>query len=142
MRLRTIRRRFSMFLMLGFLGNVSTAAQNAPTLNLMPWPASVQPGSGSLKIDSSFGVAFTGHNEARLDRVAERFLTMLRKQTGLLIAGKPVDSSKAKLVVHTDHASKEVQELGEDESYTLAVTSTGAKLEAANPLGVLRGLQT
>jgi hexosaminidase len=131
-----------MLLMLGFLGGVSAGAQNTPTLNLMPWPASVQNGSGALKIDSSFGVALTGHNEARLDRAGERFLTVLRKQTGLLIAGKPVDSSKAKLVVHTDHASKEVQELGEDESYTLEVTSTGAKLDAANPLGALRGLQT
>jgi len=46
------------------------------------------------------------------------------------------------LVVHTDHASKEVQEMGEDEAYTLEVTSAGAKLNAANPLGVLRGLQT
>jgi hexosaminidase len=45
-------------------------------------------------------------------------------------------------VVHTDHASKEIQEFGEDESYSLEVTANGAKLNAANPLGVLRGLQT
>ena len=131
-----------MLLMLGLLGGVCTGAQDAPTLNLMPWPASVQSGSGALKIDASFGVAFTGHSEARLDRAGQRFLTQLQKQTALLISSKPVDSAKAKLIVHTDHASKEVQELGEDESYTLEVTSTGARLDAANPLGVLRGLQT
>lgn len=131
-----------MLLMLGLLGGVSAKPQNAPTLNLMPWPANVQNGSGALKIDSSFGVAFTGHSEARLDRAGQRFLTRLQKQTALLFSTKPVDPTKAKLVVHTDHASKEIQELGEDESYTLEVTSAGAKLDAANPLGVLRGLQT
>lgn len=131
-----------MLLMLGLLGGAGAKPQNTSALNLMPWPASVQPGSGALKIDSSFGVAFTGYKEARLDRAGQRFLTQLQKQTGLLVSGKPGDPSKAKLVVHTDHASKEVQELGEDESYTLEVTSAGAKLDAANPLGVLRGLQT
>src|SRR6202008_929652 len=69
-------------------------------------------------------------------------LDQLRRQTGLLISGKVGDPAKAKLIVHTDHASKEIQELGEDEAYTLEVTPTGAKLDAANPLGVLRGLQT
>ena len=131
-----------MLLMMGLLGGVNASAQNSPTLNLMPWPASVQNGSGVLKIDASFGVAFTGHNEARLDRAGQRFLLELQRQTGLLISGKPVDPAKATLVVHTDHASKEIQEMGEDEAYTLEVTSSGAKLNAANPLGVLRGLQT
>ena len=131
-----------MLLMMGLLAGANARPQNSPTLNLMPWPASVQNGSGVLKIDASFGVAFTGHNEARLDRAGQRFLLQLQRQTGLLISGKPVDAAKATLVVHTDHASKEIQELGEDEAYTLEVTPLGAKLNAANPLGVLRGLQT
>jgi hexosaminidase len=131
-----------MLLMLSLLGGVSGRAQSVPALNLMPWPANVQSGNGALKIDATFGVAFTGYTEARLDRAGQRFLTQLQKQTALLISGKPGYAAKAKLVVHTDHGSKEVQELGEDESYTLEVTPTGAKLDAANPLGVLRGLQT
>jgi len=131
-----------MLLMMGLLAGANAKPQNAPTLNLMPWPANVQNGSGALKIDASFGVAFTGYNEARLDRAGQRFLLQLQRQTGLLISGKPADPSKATLIVHTDHASKEVQEMGEDEAYTLEVTPSGAKLNAANPLGVLRGLQT
>ena len=39
---------------------------------------------------------------------------------------------KAHAGVTTDHASKPIQELGEDESYTLEVTPSGAKLHAAN----------
>jgi hexosaminidase len=118
------------------------AAQTQLPGNLMPQPASVKSGSGALRIDANFAIAFTGYNEPRLDRARERFLTQLHRQTGLLLA-KPVNNtSQATLAVHTDHASKEVQELGEDESYTLEVTSSGAKLNAPNPLGVLRGLQT
>lgn len=115
-----------------------------PSPNLMPLPSSLTSGAGSLRIDSAFTAAFTGHTEARLDRAADRFLLQLQRQTGLLIAPHPAksDSGKATLVIHTDHASKPVQELGEDESYALDVTPSGAKLNAANPLGVLRGLQT
>ena len=53
-----------------------------------------------------------------------------------------VGATTATLTVHTERASKEVQELGEDESYTLEVTADGAKIEAANPLGAMHGLQT
>jgi len=119
-----------------------TGAQSTTALSLMPQPASLTPGSGSLRIEANFTVAFTGHTEPRLDRAGERFLTQLYRQTGLLHGKQTRDAAKATLVVHTDQASKEIQALGEDESYTLEVTSTGAKLNAANPLGILRGLQT
>jgi hexosaminidase len=49
---------------------------------------------------------------------------------------------QATLAVSTDHESKPVQEVGEDESYTLDVSSSGAKLHASNPLGAMHGMQT
>src|SRR5215471_17212910 len=91
-------------------------------LNLMPLPASVQAGIGSLRVDSSFSVALTGYVESRLDRAVERFLRQIAVQTALPVAAKPVKTGKATLVVQTDHASKKTQEIGEDESYTLEVT--------------------
>ena len=106
----------------------------------MPLPASVQTGSGGLRINSSFSVALTGHSEARLDRAVQRFLRQLARETGLPLSAKT--SSKATLAIHTDHASKEIQELGEDESYALEVSPDGAKIEAATPLGSMHGLQT
>src|SRR5260370_27276695 len=118
-----------------------TTAQQ-PAVNLMPLPASAQSGTGSLRVDSSFSVAFTGYTEPRLERARQRFLEQLRKQTGLLFLNKPGDSGKSALIVHTDRASKPVQELGDDESYSLEVTPSGAKLDAANHWGALRGLQT
>src|SRR5437867_6360230 len=55
---------------------------------------------------------------------------------------KPGDLAKATLGIRTEHASKEVQELGEDESYNLAVSPAGAQLSAPTTLGILHGLQT
>src|SRR5208283_540516 len=46
------------------------------------------------------------------------------------------------LEIHADHGPEAVQKLGEDESYELTVTDSGAKLTAPASLGVLRGLQT
>jgi hexosaminidase len=130
-------------LLLTFVFASQTYPQSSQPLNLMPQPASVTPGAGALRIDANFTVALTGHAEPRLDRAAERFLSQLHRQTALLLSKRPArDSAKATLVVRTDRASKDVQELGEDESYTLEVSSSGAKLNAANPVGVLRGLQT
>jgi len=116
------------------------SAQEQPRLNLMPMPGNVQVGSGILRVDSSFSVALTGHTEARLDRAVQRFLRQLSRQTALPLS--PKASTKPTLTVHTDHASKEVQELGEDESYSLSITPDDAKIDAPTPLGAMHGLQT
>src|SRR5438132_8549995 len=55
---------------------------------------------------------------------------------------KASDSSTGTLLIHAESRSKEVQELGEDESYRLEITSSGATLNAPTTLGVMRGLQT
>jgi hexosaminidase len=117
-------------------------AQSPVELNVMPLPSKFQLGSGSLKIDGGFSYTFEGFRDARLERAGQRFLTTLNHQTGIPFGHSPADPSKATLVITTDHDSKPVQELGEDEAYTLDVTSAGAKLHAVNTLGTLRGLQT
>jgi hexosaminidase len=105
-------------------------------------PASLQAGTGSLRVDSSFSAVLTGFTEPRLERGVERFLHQLARQTALPLSLKTAKSAQATLVIHTDHASKEIQEVGEDESYVLEVSATGAKLTAPTPLGTLHGLQT
>jgi hexosaminidase len=116
--------------------------QSQRALSLMPWPSSVQQGSGELRIDATFSVALTGHTEPRLDHSVARFLKQLNRETAFPNLAKSAASGKATLTIHTDHASKEIQELAEDESYTLEVTAEGAKLNAATPLGTMHGLQT
>jgi hexosaminidase len=116
-------------------------AQSTQPLNILPLPAKVQHSDGALKIDAGFRIAFSGYQEPRLERAGQRFLHQIRRQTGIVLL--PTNkSAAATLTITTDHESKPIQELGEDESYTLDVTPTGARLHAANPLGTLRGLQT
>jgi len=111
-------------------------------MNLMPLPASVQHGSGQLAINENFSVAISGYTEPRLERAAARLISTLARQTGTTFTAPAVDATKATLVIHAKRSSNEVQTVGEDESYELTVTPQGAKLNAANPLGILRGLQT
>src|SRR5262249_20000375 len=77
-----------------------------------------------------------------LDSAVQRFLRNLSRRTGMSLTAQSADPAQAKLLIHTDQASKEVQEPGEDESYSLEVTPSGARLSAPNPLGTLHGLQT
>ena len=112
-------------------------------LSLMPMPASVQTKTGQLVIDPSFSVGISGPSEARLQHAIELFLDDLRRQTGMTALDMNVAGAvQTTLVVHCEHASKDVQELGEDESYSLDISPAGAKLDAATTLGIMRGLQT
>ena len=118
-------------------------AQPQAAVNLMPIPTNLRMGTGRLAIDPSFSVAISANSDPRLQRAVERFLNDLRRQTGMLPANMRVtDASKATLVIRAEHANKEVLALGEDESYSLDVTSSSAKLDAPTTLGALHGLQT
>jgi hexosaminidase len=122
---------------------ISSAFAEAQTLNLMPLPGGLQLGTGQLVIDASFSVGISGQGGPRLGRAAELFLSDLRRQTGMLpLDMKVVDSAQARLAIHVDHPNKDVQELGEDESYSLEISPAGGKLNAATSLGAMRGLQT
>jgi len=99
--------------------------------------------AGQLVIDPAFSVGISGHSDAQLQRTVERFLDDLRRQTGMPpLDMKITNPAQATLVVHCEHETKAVQELGEDESYSLEISAAGAKLEATTTLGIMRGLQT
>jgi len=118
-------------------------AQVQQSLSLMPMPAKMQLGNGRLLIDPSFSVAVTGHKEPRLQSAVELFLTQLRGQTGIPpINMKLTNSAGAALVIDCAGGTKNVQQLGEDESYRLEIADSGARLSAPTTLGVMRGLQT
>jgi len=112
--------------------------------DLMPVPAKLQPGGGRLRIDRNFAfVQLNGYREPRLEAAAARLVEHVARKTGIPMApGIGEHAPEAPLVVYCDHASAPVQSAREDESYRLTVTPMGARLDAPNPLGVLRGMET
>jgi hexosaminidase len=126
---------------------LGTTAQTPPSspepqINVMPLPAKVQLGSGRLVIDQAFAVTITGAQDPRLDRAVRRFMKNLSLETGIPFDLAPAASRKTVLTVHADRAGESVPQLGDDESYTLDVSSSSATLTAPNTLGILHGLQT
>jgi hexosaminidase len=117
-------------------------AQIPSSLNLMPVPAKVQVGAGQLVVDQSFTAFSDGQRDARLDRGISRFLDQVSRQTGMQLNAQPAAASNATLVIRAENAGRKVQELDEDESYTLEITASRATLTAPNALGALHGLQT
>ena len=107
----------------------------------MPLPAQVEYGEGEFPIDGSFGVVLMGHKEPRLERARQRFLDTLSRETGIPL-WRQAAVNEPRFMIRTTRPSAAVQELGEDETYRLAISGTNVQLTAPNPLGVLRGLQT
>lgn len=123
---------------------VAAMAQNpaeGDALPLMPMPASVHLASGRFMIGPSFAITIHGYTEPRLERAANRLLNTLYRQTSISF-GAAAKLSPATFVINCAGPSAEVQALGEDESYRLEVSSGSVRLDAPNPLGVLRGMQT
>lgn len=127
--------------LLSLVGCASFLSAQTPDLALMPWPSHLQEGQGQFAIEQGFDVKFDGYTEPRLQEARARFLKRLSDETGIPERREDQDP-KIGLVITTQGPSASVQKLGEDESYHLEISPSGGKLTAANPLGVLHGLQT
>jgi hexosaminidase len=108
---------------------------------MMPLPSQSTPSPGEFLVDGSFGIEMTGYSEPRLERARQRFLDVLSRETGIPL-WREASVNKSNFTIQTEGPSLPVQELGEDESYRLVISTSGVQLSAANPLGVLHGLQT
>ncbi len=116
--------------------NLAAAAE----IGLMPWPAKLLPGNGSLPIDASFGVSTSGYSDTRLEAAIARLITRLSRETGIQMSAlKP---QRGTLTISCRHAAPSIPTLGEDEAYTLDVEPNGARLAAETTTGALRGMET
>src|SRR3984957_4761337 len=122
-------------------GQNLSPASTPPPLPLMPLPAQVKPGAGEFLINNGFGIAFEGYQEPRLERAKQRFLTVLSRETGIPLWHE-AQLNQASFFIKTGGPSAPVQGIEEDESYHLQIMPGQVHLEAANPLGILHGLQT
>ena len=116
-------------------------AQEKVPLPIMPLPAHVVQGDGEFPIDGNFGITLKGYKEARLELAKQRFLDTLSRETGIPLLREAIHN-QPHFIVQTAGPSAAVQQLGEDESYHLEISTTDVQLTAPNPIGVLRGLQT
>jgi hexosaminidase len=125
----------------GLMASCSALCQEQGLLDLMPLPTHVTQGNGQFLIDGSFAVAVEDYGDPRVLEGRRRFLEMLGRETGIPFAAN-ASANKASFVIHTAGPGEAVQQLSEDESYHLEVASSHVELSAANPLGILHGLQT
>jgi hexosaminidase len=111
---------------------------------LMPLPVTLRPATGKLTLDATFKAALVSapdaRPDARLDAAIGRFVVRLSRQTGIPMLG--LKDATPKLRVECAAAGNDYPTLGEDESYTLDVTSDGALLKAPTRAGALHGLET
>ncbi len=124
------------------LALAAATAGSGPKPALMPWPSSVEIGAGELAVGPGFRIAVTGMGGALVERAAKRFEARLARQTGLVLPDPASPAAKPTLEIRCDGAGRPLPHLGMDESYTLTVTPEGASLQAAEPWGVLRGMET
>jgi hexosaminidase len=120
---------------------VSQVRAQAAPLPVIPLPSHIEAGDGQFLVDGNLNVALEGYSEPRLLLARERLMDTLSRETGIPFP-KVRTRTPANFTVKTTGASKPVQELDEDESYHLKVSANGVQLTAANPLGILHGLQT
>jgi hexosaminidase len=111
--------------------------------NLMPQPLSLTAAQGQFVLTPEFSVGVTGFQNSRLDDAIRRAMLQLRQETGLALPQLPIRTgSGAQLIVVVQNAGQEIQSVDEDESYTLSVTDTGVRIDAATVVGAMRGLKT
>jgi hexosaminidase len=114
----------------------------ASQLNLMPWPSQITQQDGSLGLNAPPQIEVRGGDE-RVHHAVQSFLEDLAAETGSPFDRKfPGAAAGPALVIRCAGDGRRVQSLDEDESYHLAVSQTGIELTAANPLGIMHGLET
>ena len=98
--------------------------------NLVPWPVSIEPRGGGLRLGPDMTVTFAGFREGRLDRAVERYRLAVARR-------KPESESGSPVPLRIDVSGGEVPGRGgsPDESYHLSVTAAGISLRSVSPVG-------
>jgi len=110
---------------------------------LMPQPSQLSAQEGRLTLTSSFAATADHYRDARLDAAIARSLDRLKSQSGISIpASPPAAGTSGALVISVDGPGEPLQSVDEDESYSLDVSPSGARLHSATVVGAMHGLET
>ncbi|HET8650872.1 MAG TPA: family 20 glycosylhydrolase [Gemmatimonadales bacterium] len=119
------------------------APDSGAALHLLPMPAQVTVGTSRMPITGAFAVTTPKFHDGRLDRAVERALKRLESRTGTAYRHAIArDSTFAPFTIVVDGPGQTVQTETEDESYTLTVSDSAARLYAPTVVGAIRGLET
>ena len=109
---------------------------------LMPQPSQLSAQQGRLTLTPSFAATADHYRDARLDAAIAHSLDRLKTQTGIPIpASPPAAGTSGALVISVDGPGEPVQSVDEDESYSLDVSPSGARLHSATVVGAMHGLE-
>ena len=127
-----------------FLALLAGAGQAARSVEpaLMPMPVKMTPASGKFLINANFVVDAGGPAAARLTPVVSWFLARVSRETAVPLSPQPPAPADAKRLVIQCAGGPAYPTLGEDESYTLDVSDTEARIKSATVEGTIHGLAT
>ena len=109
---------------------------------LMPQPAHLSTGPGSLPWTDAITVGVPHFSDQRLDDAIARTLEQIERKTGVHRQRSITTSAASTLVIDVDGAGEAIQSLDENESYTLTATSGNVTIHAATVVGAMRGMTT
>jgi hexosaminidase len=121
----------------GFVGAALARPSFAQTA-LLPLPSSMISWQGELPITPAFHAELKGPADPRLAAALARFQSRLGKRLSAPLSA----SGTATLIIETKNPGLPVQSHSEDESYSLTIDASGARLSADNALGAMHGLET
>lgn len=112
--------------------------------DITPVPQSFETTDGVFKVDEAFLIKIEGNPNKRLFDASTRFLRRLSGRTGVFLKHGYVTSdnlnSNGNLLINVSRPGKLI--LGEDESYSIIVSSDQILLNAVTDLGAMHGLET
>ncbi|NUN09166.1 MAG: family 20 glycosylhydrolase [Ignavibacteriaceae bacterium] len=131
-------------LLLVIISFSASMTQTKQTLNLMPYPKSVEFTGGEFRLTHSFAIGIKGNPDKRIFAYATRVLRRLSGRTGLFVPQDFITETTTADTFAMDLIIKRPGkvELGEDESYQLVVKNNKVTLTAENEIGAMRGLET
>jgi hexosaminidase len=113
-------------------------------LSLMPWPQSVEKGTGKYLIQADFSIAVAPAASQRTTVNTTRFLRQLSNRSGVFMDhGFAFEASmrpEADVIISYNRVGK--LDINQDESYSLHVSSEGIEIDAPTDIGVIYALET
>lgn len=113
------------------LGSCQAPVPSLDEAGIIPFPASLEAGTGSFTLQSESGIKVTGEGE-ELETLGEYLATKLRPATGFVL---PVSRESGNIIL-------EMTSGGAPDSYELEISENEVKITASSGSGLFYGIQT